>query len=251
SVDRFQQPQSGRSAVPSRPSVRPATARNETAFWQPLQKDRGVVHTAMMQSEFEAPPLPGGGATGGAIGLPPETPGASIPTNRPFPTADATPPPATTTPRSLPVAPPSTGPGIASPSDLTPIPQPQLNTNAFSTVNNCRLISGPSTYTAAMGYGCGTPVVPTGYGGPVTTGGPVTSPFAGVPAEYAPAAALPPTTVVAPTAPFANRGAAPARSLFTLGQENYQVQVGQGLWGQPKAYVPGQNVRNWVRYFFP
>ncbi|TWT83755.1 hypothetical protein CA13_52260 [Planctomycetes bacterium CA13] len=57
----------------------------------------------------------------------------------------------------------------------------------------------------------------------------------------------PPT--LAPTMTTAT--VAPIRSLFTLGQEANPVQVGQGLWGQPVAYVPGQGIRNWVRYFFP
>ncbi|MEL6108397.1 MAG: hypothetical protein AAFU85_20410 [Planctomycetota bacterium] len=276
--------QSSRGSALNRPRTMP-TPRNETAFWQPNAPNQSVVQTAMMQSDLEAPSLPG--ETPGEFGLPPGDPaaGSSIPSNPPFPSniGDRS---AETTPRTLPpsrnpafgAAPGSPALGSAalgsaalggganagvpgstfprtvpsSPSDLTPIPQPRLNSNGFSTVDNCRLISGPSTYTAAMAYGCGNQqIVPTGYGGPSTVGGPVTSPFAGVPAEYAPAATLPPTTIVAPTGPFASRGAAPARSLFTLGQETNTVQVGQGLWGQPKAYVPGQNVRNWVRYFFP
>jgi hypothetical protein len=46
-------------------------------------------------------------------------------------------------------------------------------------------------------------------------------------------------------------GASVPRALISLGQQNNAVQVGQGLWGQPVAYVPGQSIRNWVRYFFP
>lgn len=255
-VDRYRNP--GNSGTALRRPQTQTVPRNETAFWQPNDPNQGVVQTAMMQSGLEAPSLPGDAASG--IGLPPGGPtnGSSIPSNPPFPaTRPGSPTAPTTTPRALPASPnaplgglPQTVP--SSPSDLTPIPQPQLNNSGFSTVDNCRLISGPSTYTAAMAYGCGNqPIIPAGYGGPSTVGGPVTSPFAGVPAEYAPAATLPPTAIVAPTAPLASRGAAPARSLFTLGQENNTVQVGQGLWGQPKAYVPGQNVRNWVRYFFP
>lgn len=41
------------------------------------------------------------------------------------------------------------------------------------------------------------------------------------------------------------------RPLFTLGQENYNVVLGRGLIGQPKAYVPGQCIRNFFRYLTP
>ncbi len=39
--------------------------------------------------------------------------------------------------------------------------------------------------------------------------------------------------------------------LFSLGQEGYNVQVGRGIVGQPTVYVPGQPVRNFLRYLFP
>lgn len=45
-----------------------------------------------------------------------------------------------------------------------------------------------------------------------------------------------------------NSGYAP---LFSLGQENYNVQLGRGIIGQPTVYVPGQPVRNFLRYLFP
>jgi hypothetical protein len=41
------------------------------------------------------------------------------------------------------------------------------------------------------------------------------------------------------------------KPLFTLGQENYNVVMGRGIIGQPKAYVPGQCVRNFFRYLTP
>ena len=41
------------------------------------------------------------------------------------------------------------------------------------------------------------------------------------------------------------------RPLFTLGQENYNVTLGRGIIGQPTAYVPGQGIRNFMRYLFP
>jgi hypothetical protein len=36
-----------------------------------------------------------------------------------------------------------------------------------------------------------------------------------------------------------------------MGQQQHPVQVGQGILGQPKAYVPGQGVRNFIRYLTP
>lgn len=41
------------------------------------------------------------------------------------------------------------------------------------------------------------------------------------------------------------------RPLFSLGQENYNVVLGRGIIGQPKAYVQGQVVRNFLRYLTP
>ena len=39
--------------------------------------------------------------------------------------------------------------------------------------------------------------------------------------------------------------------LFSLGQENYNVQLGRGIIGQPTVYVTGQPIRNFLRYLFP
>ncbi len=38
---------------------------------------------------------------------------------------------------------------------------------------------------------------------------------------------------------------------FSLGQENYNVQLGRGIVGQPTVYVPGQPLRNFMRYLSP
>lgn len=43
----------------------------------------------------------------------------------------------------------------------------------------------------------------------------------------------------------------PCGPLLSFGQDRNPVQVGQGILGQPVAYVPGQHVRNWIRYLFP
>jgi hypothetical protein len=39
--------------------------------------------------------------------------------------------------------------------------------------------------------------------------------------------------------------------IFSLGQENYNVQIGRGIVGQPTVYVPGQPFRNFLRYLSP
>lgn len=39
--------------------------------------------------------------------------------------------------------------------------------------------------------------------------------------------------------------------LVSLGQENYNVLLGRGLVGQPTVYVPGQPLRNFLRYLSP
>ena len=41
------------------------------------------------------------------------------------------------------------------------------------------------------------------------------------------------------------------KPLFSLGQENYNVLLGRGVIGQPTVYVPGQPVRNFLRYLSP
>ncbi|WP_182870646.1 hypothetical protein [Stieleria mannarensis] len=282
-VDRFQ----NQSSVPTTnvamraQQPRPAVIRNETAYWQsgrevtsgspsirPVSTGPSPVRqTVWMQSGFDAPPLGDSGmslpGTAPNAGLPqPEPPGqsvqpgqgAAIPNSAPYPDATTAPP------RALP-APSNTY--APSPSDLDQIPQPSLETNAFARMDNCRLITPPSTYMAAsaFGGGCGQlmPVTYTSSGcGAVTqvpmTQAPIIQSPATLPAEIPSTATIPPVSVLPPTTtqPLAlPSSAAPARSLITLGQQNYMVQVGQGLWGQPVAYVPGQGIRNWIRYLFP
>lgn len=153
------------------------------------------------------------------------------------------------TPMALPANPPA---GVASQSvlvnnDAQPIPQPQLN-NQFATINNCALVTPPSGYSAASGCGCGSTIVPQSYNMPVSAAV-VADPAATVPMATVPAeVAVPVATTTVPT--NAKLGM-PMRSLVTFGQENKPVTVGQGVVGQPVAYVPGQPIRNWIRYFMP
>lgn len=71
-------------------------------------------------------------------------------------------------------------------------------------------------------------------------------PSTGINGSYAPA------TVMANQAPnlYVPNNAG-WRPLFTLGQDKYNVQLGRGLVGQPTTYVPGQHIRNFLRYIFP
>ncbi|MCA9136665.1 MAG: hypothetical protein KDB00_07895 [Planctomycetales bacterium] len=263
-VDQFRSPATRQPAVSpvaastdrQPPAVRnEPVVRNETAYWQTSATvqpaSAPIRQTVWMQSGFDAPPLDG-------VGMPfPNTPpNSALPPSTSTPLPNSTPfPDAATLPRSLP-SPPSTP--IPSSSDLTPIPQPQLDTNSYARIENCNLVTPPSTYMAASAFGCGCgQVVPTAYTTPAC--GPVTqSPYAAapgtLPAEIPSTATIPPVSVYPQAAPqplgFPN-SAAPARALITLGQENYAVQVGQGLLGQPVAYVPGQWLRNWLRYLSP
>ena len=168
----------------------------------------------------------------------PQTPNVRLPNNPP---PANIPPARSPTPRQLPLN------NTLPLADYQPVPPPEISNGGFATMADCRLISPPSSYTAMSPYAtagtCGSGVAPTAYAGPYTP----------PPAQIAAPAAMPPLAAgpggaVVPPGGFASPTAAPVKSLVTFGQENYPVQVGQGLWGQPVAYVPGQTVRNWLRY---
>lgn len=114
-------------------------------------------------------------------------------------------------------------------SDLTPVPTPQMNPQ-WSTTGNSPLVTSPSGYRAEF-WDCGAPMV-------VPAGGSYV---------YAPATIMP----NAPQAVALNSYPTGYRPIFTLGQENYNVQLGQGIIGQPTVYVPGQPFRNFFRYLSP
>lgn len=203
----------------------------QTAFMQQgdfnVPADMGGSPPAGAASQFEAPPLAGndyGSATRSPSAAAP--PPASPPTTS-YPTAPSLQGLQPVAPLGAPLAAPPQHQPNASPSDLAPLPQPQLPSN-WATVDNCNLVSGPSGYRAEFGFCSPAPVVPVGYAAPPVI----------LPPAVAPGAPMAP-------APFG------CRPLFTLGQENYNVQVGQGIIGQPTAYVPGQNIRNFIRYLSP
>jgi hypothetical protein len=129
--------------------------------------------------------------------------------------------------------------------DYAPMPQPQLG-NQFATLGNCRNISAPSGYRSDRILTCGPPASYVTTIG-ATTGPPVYTP---PPAQIGPPAILPPVQMAGPVAagPAVVPGPAGFRPLISFGQERYPVQVGQGIFGQPTAYVPGQTFRNAIRY---
>ncbi len=77
-----------------------------------------------------------------------------------------------------------------------------------------------------------------------------TIPSNGVPA-YVPGAVVPPTLPPNMTPQLYTPDNAGYRPLFSLGQENYNVQLGRGIIGQPTVYVSGQPIRNFLRYISP
>ena len=198
----------------------------------------GPVRQTVLLQQMDAPQLPGATRPPGNFALP------SVPGANTFPGANTVPgtvPPVTSAPvgppRGLPVNPGSLSPvpvvqgQILSSSDLAPIATPQLN-DGFATIDNCNCISAPSSYIAASGCGGCAPV---SYQAPQTY-------------------VAPPAVIAAPTilpGAAAAQSGVPAGALISFGQEAYPVQVGQGLFGQPVAYVPGQRFRNWLRYIFP
>ena len=75
-------------------------------------------------------------------------------------------------------------------------------------------------------------------------------PSNGVP-QLVPGAVAPPTLPPNLTPQLYTPNNAGFKPLFSLGQENYNVQLGRGVIGQPTVYVPGQPVRNFLRYISP
>ncbi len=228
--------------------------------------DSGVRQAAMLQQagNLSPPPLPGNyslppgvvppasalpNASAPNFSLPPGNVGTTLPqynSNQNLPTQNLpstlpSPPPINIVPNQA-AAPQTSLPQTRLPQspvlrDFQPVPQPQLG-NEYSTIDNCACISAPSGYSAAS-VGCG----PVTYAAPSYTQAPQA--YIAPPAQIAP-----PTLLPGQVAPISS-SAAPLPSLFTLGQEYNPVQVGQGIIGQPVAYVPGQTFRNFLRYLFP
>lgn len=231
----------------------------------------------LQQNGFAAPPLPSTGSEpmafpGNGVIVAPSQPAFQDPGGvAPFglPPSSAFPAPMSNSVNSLPVMTPNTGPPPALPmnsnlpgmpangassvsfpttqvfqgnSDMLPIARPQLN-DSFATVGNSCCVSPPSNYVAAMGLGnC----VGGGYQSAASQSYIATGAQVGAPPQVASAVPSGLVPVTRPSAP-----GVPKRPLINLGQDKNAVVVGQGLIGQPVAYVPGQCVRNWIRYIFP
>jgi len=134
---------------------------------------------------------------------------------------------------------------IAPSNDYAAMPQPQLD-NRFATLGNCSNISAPSGYRSDRILTCGQP---TGYVTPVALNQnqPI---YSAPPAQIGPPVILPPPQTGFPISSSQTivPGTPGYRPLVSFGQERFPVQVGQGIFGQPTAYVPGQKFRNMIRY---
>ncbi len=89
--------------------------------------------------------------------------------------------------------------------------------------------------TYANTNGCGSPPMAN------------TLPYSGIPGTVVPPTMMPNQV---PQGLYSNSSSG-FRPLFGFGQDANNVQLGRGLWGQPKAYVPGQCFRNSLRYITP
>lgn len=132
-----------------------------------------------------------------------------------------------------------------SPSDLQEVPRPTMNQQQWSTTSNDPLVTGPSGYPTAGFNNCYPGMTYTQTTGPIAMLPPGSQPYAVVPPTIPPNS--PQALAVYPTSQ-ASVGPSP---LISLGQERYNVQLGQGIIGQPVAYVPGQYFRNFLRYLAP
>lgn len=119
-----------------------------------------------------------------------------------------------------------------------PFESPNLG-NQYATMNNSTFVSAPSGYDATTFWGRNCVSVSASKSG------------TGVRPMRSGESSTPRLTRVLNQEFLANYPAVPTRPLLSFGQEQHGVVVGQGMLGQPVAYVPGQWVRNSVRYLFP
>jgi hypothetical protein len=118
---------------------------------------------------------------------------------------------------------------------------PQNLDSGFATVGNCPCVTAPVQY-ASNWEPCGC--------GPITQTSSIQPNQIAPPIPYAAPVAAPPQYIAPIAAPtgFADVG---CRPLISFGQERYPIVNGYGIIGQPKAYVPGQWFRNFIRYLSP
>ena len=231
-------PENGGMGFPSQ-TVTPSPGFQEPSVAAPFGLPTGTGGSSLMSNPVASP-----AAASPATALPAA---ASPATASPATTA-----PPTGLPPALPMNPAFSGtvPVAGLPStqvisrnaDMVPIARPELNVG-FATVGNSCLVSAPSSYVTAMGLGncAGGSYQPTTTQGYIATGPQV--------ASLPQAAASVPSGLVPVTRPSAP--GVPKKPLINFGQDKNSVVVGQGLIGQPVAYVPGQCIRNWIRYISP
>lgn len=209
-------PDNGAMGFPSQPAS-PQPGFQEPIVGAPFGLPPSSVDPAMMSNPVNSP----------GVVAPPTGPPPALPTNPPIS-------------NNQPVASFPSTQTLPAQADMFPIARPQLN-DGFATVGNSCCVSPPSNYVAAMGLGNCVGYQPTASQGYIATGPQTANPPQ--------AASAVPSGLVPVTRPSA-RGV-PKKPLINLGQDKNAVVVGQGLIGQPVAYVPGQCVRNWIRYIFP
>ncbi len=133
-------------------------------------------------------------------------------------------------------------------------PTSQYNSALFRPISYQNVVQSPQAPLSAA-VGNTQPTLPQFQAQPVgvyptqyqCAPGTATYPPAGaVPGAYVPPT-LPPNLTPGTYSPN-NSGYVP---FFSLGQENYNVQIGRGIIGQPTVYVPGQPFRNFLRYLSP
>lgn len=133
------------------------------------------------------------------------------------------------------------------PSNVQPYPQgnlPTYGTPSSTIINGEPFVTAPPCQFDAynmleptMSSNCGTPSYRGCSAGPT---------YGGLPGSYAPSTIMP--NQVPGLYSSNNSG---FRPLIGFGQDRYNVQLGRGIIGQPVAYVPGQPLRNFLRYIFP
>lgn len=201
---------------------------------------------------FAAPTFPP--ATGSGAVMPPTTGSVVAPTYPPATGAvtPSYPAPSTTTvgpsTSSIPMNTPGT---VVTPLNTVPgygSTLPQYSTRGSTIVSGEPFVTGPPCQFDAYdmvepaSYSAADPCGP----GAVPLGGTV-SPYTQLPGTI-----IPPTYTPnqVPMGLYPSGGTG-WRPLIGFGQDNYNIEVGRGVFGQPVAYVVGQPVRNFLRYIFP
>ncbi len=177
-----------------------------------------------------------------------------------LPSSSSVIPNATTTVPSTTVPAPSFGSTTVPPSYGSSTVPPTINQGTTSTVpydlpqyrtapivtGEPFVTEGPCQFDAAYMVTPAYPTMQNNQCGPYLPGYQTAPATTSLPGYYAPPTVMPNQV---PSLYASNN--AGHRPLLGFGQENYNVQIGRGIIGQPVAYVPGQTFRNFLRYIFP